>query len=278
MARRLVRERRFEIAVQPLRRLAGSAAPREADPELLALLAATEWELGELARAEATFRRAVAAAEDRGERRLAAAYRRQLGGLLSFAGRWPAAVEALEGLLSEEEGESDPGLLLEAARAWEGVAIGASEAGEVDAALGRARSLFEAAAAALPQNAEVHYGRARVLRRLGDEEGARSALRLYQRLYAEDQERIRATGRYAALMAAVRADLDAGRSSQALDRLRAMPQRLETLELHADVARSMGLREEAASALQRAVLLAPQRTDLMIQLNELLFEDSGGGE
>lgn len=274
IGRRLARARRFDEAAVSLRR----AASETTDANVLLLLAATEWELGEVDTASGRFEAAAEAARARHD--AAAVYRalRQLGALHLWAGDFSAAVGALERAAQLPASAEDALLELDRARAWSGLARAPAEAlAEAGAAtarqaLERARDLFRAALRRMPQNSEVRYGLARVLGELGEKEEAARELAAYQRLYAEDQTRIRSQGRLEAQLAAARERRAAGELTAAMELLEQLPARIEVLELLIDVQLELGRTSEAIAALQRAVALAPDRTDLMVRLNALLLE------
>ncbi len=181
--RSLLDARRFQEAEEPLRRAAGL------DPQNAAILldlASALWEENRPAEAEQWAREATALAPD------ASAGHRLLGALLLWRGDYLEAAASLEQASTRER--EDPELALELARAWEGAADQTEDAAEEQARLKRAETAYRQAAAWAPEHAEVAYGLAQVLRRLGQDQEASAQMDRYRELYEQDQRQTREQG------------------------------------------------------------------------------------
>jgi tetratricopeptide (TPR) repeat protein len=217
------------------------------DPEALVYLGTALWETGQQERAEASFRASL-------EKQRSPVGVYQLGRLLLWQGRYPEALP----LLREVAGVA-PSIdsFFDLAEAQRG-------AGEFEDAIATYRRVLSRA----PQLTKAHYGLATALRRNGDLEEAQQELQILQRLYAEDEERTRAsqlqkgeTGRAADLL---RTD----KVEEAIELLEAIPETLESLRLLAQAHLRYGNPEVAAAVLERAVGLDPGNGELRRLLAE----------
>jgi tetratricopeptide (TPR) repeat protein len=106
------------------------------------------------------------------------------------------------------------------------------------------------------------------LLRSGDRGAAEAELATYRALYEADQKRTRDRGLAAARIARGRELLQLGRTREAIDHLRNLPESVDSLAALAAALRSSGDLEGAIEALDRAVALDASRTDLRALLNE----------
>lgn len=241
---------RYEEAEAPLERLVGLGA---ADGESLVHYGAALWENGRLELAEDVFRRAVTAGPEAGLARC------QLGRLLLWQGRYEEALPPLRACAAADPQSVEA--LLDLARALAG-------AGESAEAVGTFRHAAELA----PAHSEIRYGLAQALRASDDAEGAARELAVYRRLYEEDQRRTMEEGLETVRVARGRELLRRGETEAAIVHLRSLPPSPDSLAVLAAALRQAGEPDAAVETLQRAVALAPDRTDLRMLLNEMRLE------
>lgn len=216
--------------------------------ELFLDLGLASWELNRVAEAERAFRDALATGGG-------AAAAHQLGRLLVWQGRYAEALEYLQQAARIHPGDVDLALDL-------GSALGG--AGREADALALYRELVGRA----PELPRLRYRLARALRQAGQAAAAEAELEVYRSLLARERERLRTEG-------VARARLDegwdlyrSGRASQALVLFEALPESVESLCGIAFSQSALGAHAAAATALERAVTLAPDRNDLRMALAE----------
>ena len=140
---------------------------------------------------------------------------------------------------------------------------------ELAAALGgtpEALAAWRRAVASAPDDRGARYGLARSLARAGEHEAAREEMAIYQRLYAEEQERTRREGLLRARLdrgweLLERGELAASRDHFS-DLLEESGEGAETFAGLAQAHAALGAHGEAVRILERAVRLAPEREDL----------------
>ena len=251
LGRLLARQRRYLRAEMVLAR---ATELNVDDPEVWVRYGAVLWENGRLSEAEAALGRAVSLSG----RGLAATY--QLGRLLLWQSRFDDAVPLL--LRGAELAPDAADVRLDLARAFDGAGRSAEA---VDA--------FRRAAELAPEHSELRYGLAMALHRNGDAEAAQSELETYRELYEAEQAATRRGGLSDARLARGAELVRVGRTEEAVDHLRRMPQTADVLALLARALRASGDLENALRELARAVALEPDRADLRATLDELRLEE-----
>ena len=245
LGRALALERRFAEGAEHLRRAIALGDPRIATR---LYLGAALWESGQVEAAERIFRAAI---DESGG---AVQPLHQLARLLLWQGRHADALPLLEraARLTPDAVE----LQGELARAYQ-------ETGRAAEAIAIYRRLL----AQEPELVRARYALGLLLQRTGDAEGARRELGEYARLHAEEKARTHREG-------LERARLDEGwrlLSEKAAGEALAHFQKLsgwEALSGQATALIALGRRAEAVQALERAVLLAPEREELRLSLAE----------
>lgn len=264
LGRALILDRRYVAAEAPLRQALEQGGPQLA---WLLQLAAVLWETGELGEAEELLQEAVKRA------RASAVPWHQLGRFLLWQGRYEESVEALQ--QAKLLGAGDFALELDRARALEGWArrIGSQEpvAARRSGVLEEALRAFQLAAELAPEHSGIHYGLARVLESLGRGEEAATELEIYQRLYREDQDRVRQQGLAQARLDHAYDLLRQDRAGEAVGVLTTLPETMEVLQALALAQRENGDLQAARRSLERAVAQAPERRDLRALLTELML-------
>jgi tetratricopeptide (TPR) repeat protein len=246
LGRALALDRRFTEGVEHLKRAVEMGDPR-AGTRLY--LGAALWEAGEVGEAERVFREVVEATDG------AVQALQQLGRLLLWQGRHGEALPLLEraGRLAPDAVE----LRWDLARAYQ-------ESGRVEEAVAVYRRLVAQA----PELAQARYALGLLLQRTGDAEGAKRELAEYARLLAEEKEGTRRRGLERARLAHGWRLLREGKAGEALEVVRSLGEGVEQLAGQAGALSAMGDHAAAARALERAVLLAPERQDLRLALGE----------
>jgi tetratricopeptide (TPR) repeat protein len=232
------------------------------DPRTNLYLGSASWELGRLDVAEQQFRRALESKS--GTAALIAL--QQLGRLLLFQGRAADALDPLQRatvLLPE-----DVDLQLQLAQALDSI----GDKSKADEAL----AAYRKAVTMAPDLARARYSLAQRLQRSGRKEEAAKEMETFRRLTAANEERVRS------------ANLERARLDQGWELLRGgKPKEAEalftqlggTVEALSGVAfsrSSAGDHRGAATALEKAVALAPDREDLRRALDEERM--AGGGK
>lgn len=212
-------------------------------------LASAHWENGRTGEAEAELR-ALA------QESAALAPRHQLASLLLWQGRYDEAAALLERLAAA--GPAVPSdVQLDLARALEGAA-------RTDAAVAAYRRVLERQ----PDRQQVRYRLALLLHRSGHPQEAGREMAAFQRSYHQEQERLRREGLARARLARGWKLLQDGRPAEALERFSTLPESPETLRGAALARSALGLHAAAVSTLERAVILAPDQSDLRLLLAE----------
>lgn len=183
LGRELMRNRDFRAAEAPLDR---AVLLDPADASLRIDLASALWENNKPAEAELHAREAVALEPSSAEAH------RMLGGLLLWRGEHLEAAESLE--RAAALAEPDAALLVDLARAWDGVATDSAGTADERTRLAKAEDAYRRAIVAAPDHSEAIYGLARVLQRLGREDEATILMERYMELYGEDQRATREQG------------------------------------------------------------------------------------
>lgn len=176
LGRELMRNRDFRAAEPPLDR---AVLLDPTDASLRIDLASALWENNKPAEAELHAREAVALEPSSAEAH------RMLGGLLHWRGEHLQAAESLEHAAALAE--PDAALLVDLARAWDGVATDSAGTADERTRLGKAEDAYRRAIVAAPDHSEAIYGLARVLQRLGRGHEAAILMERYMELYGEDQ-------------------------------------------------------------------------------------------
>lgn len=233
----------------------------DTDPRTRIDLGSALWETGHPLEAEEIYRQALAPSG----RSFLAVY--QLGRLLLWQGRYGEAAP----LLREAAGRGPATeVLLDLAEALRG-------AGEIEEAIAVYRRVLELA----PDLTKAHYGLGLVLKANGDPEGARRELELFQRLFEGDEERGRLAERQKGEVDRGLNMIAAGELEAAIAHLSALPETPDSLAALAGGQARAGRHEMAATALERAVVLDPSRSDLRRRLGEerraVAAEEDGGG-
>ena len=183
LGRELMRNRDFRAAEPPLDR---AVLLDPTDASLRIDLASALWENNKPAEAELHAREAVALEPSSAEAH------RMLGGLLHWRGEHLQAAESLE--RAAALAEPDAALLVDLARAWDGVATDSAGTADERTRLGKAENAYRRAIVAAPDHSEAIYGLARVLQRLGRGDEAAVLMERYMELYGEDQRATRGQG------------------------------------------------------------------------------------
>lgn len=183
LGRELMRNRDFRAAEPPLDR---AVLLDPTDASLRIDLASALWENNKPAEAELHAREAVALEPSSAEAH------RMLGGLLHWRGEHLQAAESLE--RAAALAEPDAALLVDLARAWDGVATDSAGTADERTRLGKAEDAYRRAIVAAPDHSEAIYGLARVLQRLGRGDEAAVLMERYMELYGEDQRATREQG------------------------------------------------------------------------------------
>jgi Flp pilus assembly protein TadD len=241
----LLRADRFEAATQELRRAVTLGA---AEPGVRLLLGSALWEAGRPEEAAATYREVLDAPDPAG---LAA--RQSLGGLLLWLGRHDEAATLLAEAVARQP--ASPTLRFDLARALDG-------AGRTDLAAAAYREVVRLA----PEHAAAHYRLGLSLDRLGDAETAGEHLERFRQLHAAEQARAREEGLQRARMDRGYELLQQGRREEAAAHFRGLAPSAESLAGLADALAGLGDRTGAVAALERALLLDPERQDLRRRL------------
>jgi tetratricopeptide (TPR) repeat protein len=210
------------------------------------LLASAWWEDGRLAEAEALLR---ALAAETG----AVSPRHQLGRLLLWEGRYEEAAGILTALARGLR--RAPDVELDLAEALEG-------AGRRQEAL----AAYRRVAAWEPGRSTAHYRLALLLGRGGEAAAAAREMATFDRLYREEQERVRNEGLARARLERGWELLRGGRAGEAAEHFAALPETVESLRGLALSYAASGRHAEAVSTLERAVSLAPDQGDLRLLL------------
>lgn len=254
LGRGLSIERRY---LEAARQLARAVELGESDLRTLLYLGAARWENGQVAEAEATYRRAVSASGGH------PVPRHQLGRLLLWQGHHAEAVEVLSAAAAASPDAAD--LHLDLARALHA-------AGDLEPAT----DAFRRAVALAPERSHARYGLARVLARRGQTEAAREQLEVYRRLYAAEQERVRAQELAEAELGRGWELLHQGRIARARALFAGLPESGDALAGVAATHLAAGEADAAVAALERAVTLEPERGDLRLRLAEARLRAAGG--
>lgn len=252
---------RYREAAEALER-ATAAGVR--DVRTLLFLGSALWESGRPEAADPVLEQAASAARGTGAEFLA---HHQLGRLRLWAGRPEAAIPALERAVELRPRAADPRLDLARALA------GADRAEEAVAA-------FRAVLELEPQSHHARWGLAQALLRLGRRDEAAVELAAYQELYAASQERTRQ-------IMFQRTEVDrgwhligTGRPADAArvfrDLLASYGEEVDPLVGLARALAGQGDHAGSAAALERAVSLAPDRTDLRRLLAQERLAAEGG--
>ncbi len=133
---------------------------------------------------------------------------------------------------------------------------------------GEALAAYRRAIELAPRSYTAHYGLAQLLARSGEREAAQQALATYERLYAAEQERTRRAGWERARLDHGWELLDAGEVEAAARHFAGLAESAESLAGLAAARSRLGDHRGAVAALERAVTLAPERTDLRRLLAE----------
>lgn len=265
----LILDRRYLAAEAPLRQ-----ALEQGGPQLtwLLQLGSVLWETGALGEAEELLREAVQRA------RGSAVPWHQLGRFLLWQGRYEESAEALQ--QAKLLGAGGFALELDRARALEGWArrIGSQEPEAARRREVQEESLraFQLAVEMAPEHSEIHYGLARVLAALGRGEEAATEREIYERLYREDQDRVRQQGLAKARLDHAYDLLRHDRAGEAVGVLATLPETVEVLQALALAQREEGDLQAARRSLERAVAQAPERRDLSALLTEIILALEGG--
>jgi tetratricopeptide (TPR) repeat protein len=245
LGRALALERRFAEGAEQLRRAIALGDPRIATR---LYLGAALWESGQVEAAERVFR---AATDESGG---AVQPLHQLARLLLWQGRHADALPLLERAARMTPDAVE--LQWDLARAYQ-------ETGRHADAIAVYRRLLTQE----PELAQARYALGLLLQRTGDAEGARRELAEYARLHAEEKARTHREG-------VERARLDEGwrllserKPREALEHFQKISG-WEALSGQAAALIALGRRADAVQALERAVVLAPEREELRLSLAE----------
>ena len=212
-------------------------------------LGATLWESGKSKEAEEVYMTAVEAS---GNEPVAL---QQLGSLLLWQGRYDEAAVALGRAAALDP--TSPIFFLDWGKALEG-------AGKTEKALKAYRDVVELE----PEMPQARYHLGVLLHRMGNAEAAEAELSLFRRLHEEDQDRQRQQRRRQAELNQAWHVLRGGEPAEALELFRGLPTTPDSLAGLAAARSALGEHPSAVEILERAVLLAPQRRDLRLQLAE----------
>ncbi len=240
----LLVSRDFPGAIAHLRR-ALALGERGTAPRLF--LGSALWESGEFGEAKAVFREALNLPGD------VAPIRQALGGLLAWEGQYSEALIHLRRAAVDAPGSAQ--LQLDLAHALEGV-------GEIDAAIEAYRRVTELA----PRLRQARYRLAMLLNATDDREAMLQELEEFRRLHEEDQERTHSRGLHEARLASGWHLLGEGRPEEAVLRFRELQETAESLEGLAAALLASEDASAAVHALEKAVMLAPDRHDLRLRL------------
>lgn len=220
------------------------------DPRTQFELATALWESARLDDAEQTLRRLLAAGQGVGP------VLHQLGRLLAWRGR---PVEALEFLRRAAVlFADDAGVQLDLARA-------AAAAEEDETSLQAARR----AAALAPELPAAHYALALALASAGEAEAARIERETAARLYSEAEARSRRLGLERAALDQGWALLRRDQPAEAAAWFASLEESPDALAGQAAALAASGDRAGAMRALERALVVAPEREDLRLTLADL---------
>ncbi|HEX3128186.1 MAG TPA: tetratricopeptide repeat protein [Thermoanaerobaculia bacterium] len=229
------------------------------DPRTNLYLGSASWELSRLDMAEQQFRQALGS----GSGAAALIALQQLGRLLLFQGRAADALDPLRRatvLLPD-----DVDLQLQLAQALEG-------AGQADEAL----AAYRKAAAMAPELARARYSLAQRLQRSGRKEEAAKEMETFRRLTAANEERVRKANLERARLDQGWELLRGGKSREAEALFAQLGPSPEALSGVAFSRSAAGDHKGAAEALEKAVVLAPERDDLRRALDEERLAAEGG--
>lgn len=209
-------------------------------------LASARWENGRVREAEELLR---SLAVESG----AFAPRHQLGRLLLWQGRYEEAVEILAALAAGQRRGVD--VELDLAQALEG-------AGRIDEAIAAYRRVV----ALEPERSPARYRLALLLHRSGQRLAGDREMAAFQRLYRQEQERVRREGLAQARLQRGWELLLNGRPGEALERFSTLPETPAALRGAALAYSALGRHAEAVATLAQAIALAPDRSDLRLLL------------
>lgn len=255
LGRALARTERHASAVGALER---ASTMRPLDLESRYYLATAYWESADYDRAEATLRAGL------DDSRGAFLWRHQLGRLLLWRGRFTGAVEILRTAATLRPKKVD--VRLDLARALEG-------AGDAQAAIEAYRQVVDRD----PELAPAQWALAQLLLRNGQREAAKVPLAAFQQLNADARVR---TERDSVARARLdqgwdhlrRGELDA---AEAL--FREVGDTMEAWRGLATVHGARGRHDQAVTALERAVVLAPDDAGLRRQLADARYAAQASG-
>jgi tetratricopeptide (TPR) repeat protein len=232
------------------------------DPRTALYLGSASWELGRLDEAERRFRQALASKS--GAATLIAL--QQLGRLLLFQGRSAEALDPLQRaavLLPD-----DVDLQLQLAQALEGI----GGEGKPDEAL----AAYRKAVALAPELARARYGLAQRLQRAGQRDEAAREMETFRRLTRAEQESVHRSNLERARLDRGWELLRGGKAGEAEALFAQLGESPEALSGVAFSRSAAGDHRGAAAALEKAVVLAPERDDLRRALDEERMAAEGG--
>lgn len=218
----------------------------ERSPQTFLLLAGARWERGDLDDAARAYDEAI----DAGGGAIAL---HQLGSLLLWQGLYQEAVEPLSAAAAAAT--PTPDLAYDLGRALEG-------AGRTQEAL----AAFARAVEAAPRYAQARYAYALLLARTDRRQEAQEQMRMWQQLYAAEQDQLHASKLQQARLDRGWGLLEAGKWQEAAEQFRQLPETIEVLEGLAAALAAGGDHAGAVVALERAVTMAPDRRDLQALL------------
>ncbi|HVS03813.1 MAG TPA: tetratricopeptide repeat protein [Thermoanaerobaculia bacterium] len=218
-------------------------------------LASASWELGELQAAERQLRQLAATGAPLADR--------QLGSLLLWQGRGAEAVPWLE---RAQQAQPGPDVAFELARAL-----------DLAGRRQEAAALYHQVLAAHPGHTRARYNLAQLLVREGERQQAAGHLERYRRDYAAQQRQAREGGLQRARLDHGWGLLEQGEAAAAAAHFATLPETVESLAGLAAARSALGDHGGAATALERAVALAPERQDLRLRLAEERSAAGGGG-
>lgn len=246
--------RKFVTAEAPLLR---AVELGQTDTRTLLYLGSTLWENGRLEAAESVLRRAVATS-GRSPVTL-----HQLGRLLLWQGDFADSAVVLEEVVAKQP--ATPDVILDLARAFDG-------AGREEEALAAYTAVIQVA----PDLSKAHYGLANLLIRRGDLETGRMEMQRYRELVDHEQEQVRSEGLERARLGRAQDLLRREGPEAAIALLEQLPVTADSLALLATALESSGDRSASLKALEQAVALAPERSDLRSRLNEARLAGDDG--
>jgi tetratricopeptide (TPR) repeat protein len=244
LGRALLREDAFQDAAVHLRR---AMALGDATLAVRFFLGAALWESGEMEEVERLYQEAL----EMSRRDWVAL--RQLGGLYLWQGRYEDAADLLGEAVRKNPTSAD--LMLDWGRALEG-------AGQIDAALGAYRGVVLRA----PEIAAAHYQLGVLLAKTGQKTEAAQELEVFHRFRKQEEERLRQQKLEQARVDGGWAMLRQGKWEDAARQFRDLPETPDSLEGLAAALAAGGRHREAASVLEKALALAPERRGLSLQL------------